>query len=217
MKAKIDAIIQREQAEYLENLHYKSTGLIAEMETFAATHRVPISDREVASFLAITAKAIGAKRVLEIGLAIGYGAIHLLRWMPDDGVVVAIEPDSEMIARADEFLTKANMRDRVEIKEGKALNVLPGLDGPFDLVYLDAVKEEYWDYLELSLPLLRVGGVVVCDNLLWGGKVANANGEDVDAATAALREFNKKFARHPHLHAEVLSFGDGLGYGVKLV
>src|ERR671929_2115278 len=97
MKARIDAILRSEQAEYLERLHPANEGLLAEMEAYAAEHRVPIADREVAMFLEITARAMGARRVLEIGMAIGYSVLHLLRGMPDDGLVVTIEPDEEMI------------------------------------------------------------------------------------------------------------------------
>src|SRR5919199_4144450 len=112
MKAKIDAIIQREQAEYLERLHPASEGLLAEMEAYAAEHRVPIADREVALFLEITARATGARRVLEFGMAIGYSVIHLLRGMPSDGRVTTIEPSEEMISRATGYLGRAGVGDR---------------------------------------------------------------------------------------------------------
>src|SRR5918998_329388 len=98
MKARIDAIIQRDQAEYLDRLLPSGTGLLAEMEEYAAAHRVPIADREVAAFLEITARATGARRVLEIGMAIGYSVIHLARGMGEGGLVVTIEPSDEMIA-----------------------------------------------------------------------------------------------------------------------
>ena len=217
MKAKIDAIIRREQAEYLEQLHPASTELLAEMEDYAAEHRVPIADREVALFLEITARATAARRVLEFGMAIGYSVLHLLRGMSADGLVVTIEPSAEMIARAQGFFARAEATGRVRIEQGYALEVLPRLDDTFDLLYLDAVKEEYADYLAAALPLLRVGGVVVADNLLWGGQVA---GEVRDAgqtaSTQALRLFNQRFVRHPQLRAAVLPVGDGLGYGVKV-
>ncbi|MFL6209073.1 MAG: O-methyltransferase [Pyrinomonadaceae bacterium] len=217
MKAKIDAIIQREQAEYLEQLHPASTDLLAEMEAYAAEHRVPIADREVALFLEITARATGARRVLEIGMAIGYSVLNLLRGMPTDGLVVTIEPSAEMIARAEEYFAQAQIGGRVRIERGRALDVLPQLEETFDLVYLDALKEEYEAYLDASLPLLRIGGVVIADNLLWGGQVA---GEVRDAgqtaSTQALRLFNQRFVRHPQLRAAVLPVGDGLGYGVKV-
>ena len=216
MKARLDALLQREQAEYLERLHPAGEGLIAEMESFAAEHRVPIADREVATFLEITARAIRARRVLEIGMAIGYAVVHLLRGM-DGGEVVTIEPDEEMIRRAASYFEREGVADRVRIERGFALDVLPRLSGEFDILYLDAVKEEYADYLRLSLPLLRAGGVVIADNLLWGGQVATEpRAPDQTVSTEALRKFNEQFVRHPQLRAQVLPVGDGLGYAVKL-
>lgn len=217
MKARIDAIIQREQALYLEQLHPPSAGVLAEMEADAETNSVPIADREVALFLEITARAIGAQRVLEIGMAIGYAVIHLLRGMPEDGQVVTIEPNDEMIRRATEYFARAGVTERVKIERGRALEVIPQLTGAFDLIYLDALKEEYADYLELSVPLLRTGGVVVADNLLWGGQVAGeVRSPDQTASTDSLRRFNQQFVRQQNLRAQILSVGDGLGYGVKL-
>ena len=216
MKARLDAIIQREQAEYLDHLLPASTGLIAEMEEYAAEHRVPIADREVALFLEITARAIRARRVLEIGMAISYSVIHLARGMSEDGLIVTIEPDEGMIARSEDYLGRAGLRERVRIERGRALEVIPRLSETFDLVFIDALKEEYGQYLDLAMPLLREGGVVIVDNLLWGGQVAGEiRSPDQTASTEALREFNQKFVRHPQLRAEVLSIGDGLGYGVK--
>lgn len=219
MKARFDAILQREQAEYLDRLTPANTGLLEEMERFAAEHRVPISDREVARFLEITARAIGARRVLEIGMAIGYGAMHFARAVPDDGLVVCIEPSEDMIAASESYLSRAGLRERVRVERGKALDVLPRLSAEtFDLLYFDAVKEEYSQYLELAVPLLRVGGVVLADNLLWGGLVAKSDPPPAEklASTQGLREFNQLFVRHPQLLSVVLPFGDGLGYGVKI-
>ena len=217
MKAKLDAIIQREQAEYLDNLLTPSDDLLAEMENYAAEHSVPIADREVALFLEITARAVNAKRALECGMAIGYSVIHLLRGMQDGGRVVTIDPSDEMIAAAEGYLHREGLRDRVDIHKGYALEVIPQLSETFDLLFIDAVKEEYRGYLDLALPKLRTGGVVICDNLLWGGQVAGEIlSEDQQASTEALREFNQYFVNHPQLRAQVLAVGDGLGYGVKI-
>jgi caffeoyl-CoA O-methyltransferase len=217
MKASLDAILNRQQAEYLDNLLPPSEGLLAEMEAYAAEHRVPIADREVALFLAITARAIKARRVLECGMAIGYSVIHLVRGMADDGLVITIDPSDEMIKAASEYFERARVTDRVRIEKGYALEVIPRLNETFDLVFIDAVKEEYRGYLDLALPKLRAGGVVVCDNLLWGGQVAGEiRSADQKSSTEALREFNRYFVSHPQLRAEVLAVGDGLGYGVKI-
>ena len=218
MKASLDAVIKPEQAEYLERLLPANVGLLAEMEEYAAEHNVPIADREVARFLEITARSTGARRALEIGMAIGYSVIHLARGMGEGGLVVTIEPSEEMIARSVEFVGRAGFADRLKIERGYALEVLPRLAGEtFDLLFIDAVKEEYSQYLELALPMLRAGGVVVVDNLLWGGQVAGEiRAPEQTASTQALREFNQVFVRHPQLLAVVLPVGDGLGYAVKV-
>jgi predicted O-methyltransferase YrrM len=213
MKAKIDAIIQRDQAEYLDQLLTQDDPLLAEMEAYAAEHKVPIADREVARFLEITARASDARKVLEIGMAIGYSVVHLARGVGAQGTVVTIEPNEEMISAATGYLKRADVLDRVEMERGKALDVMPTLEETFDLLFIDAVKEEYLQYLDLGLERLRTGGVVIVDNLLWGGRVATG---DTESSTVALREFNRYFLNHPQLIAEVLPVGDGLGYAVKL-
>jgi len=194
-----------------------NSGLLREMEEYAAEHNVPIADREVALFLEITARAMAARRVLEIGMAIGYSVVHLAQGMSVDGLVFTIEPSDEMIRVAEVFLTRAGIRERVHIERGRALDVMPTLKETFDIVYLDAMKEEYSDYLELAIPMLRLGGVVIADNVLWGGQVAGEiRSEDQVASTEALREFNQRLVHHPQLRANILSFGDGVAYAIKI-
>ena len=214
MKARLDAIIKREQAEYLDQLLPQRDPLLEEMEKYAAEHRVPIADVEVARFLQISARVSNAKRALEIGMAISYSVIYLLRGMGRDGLVVTIEPNDEMIRASEDYLGRAGLRDQVRIERGKALDVMPRLDETFDLLFIDAVKEEYRRYLDLGLERLKTGGLVIVDNLLWGGKVADES-EQSDSSTLALRDFNHYFVNHPQLQAEVLPVGDGLGYAVK--
>ena len=213
MKAKFDAIIQPEQAQYLDGLLTQNDPLLAEMEAYAAEHRVPIADREVARFVEITARITGARKALEIGMAIGYTVVHLARGMGENGRVVTIDPSDEMINAATGYLKRAGLLARVAIERGKALEVMPHLEETFDLLFIDAVKEEYSQYLDLGLQRLKTGGVVIVDNLLWGGQVATGNTE---TSTVALREFNTYFINHPQLIAEVLAVGDGLGYAVKI-
>lgn len=216
MKDSIDAILRREQAEYLDNLLPESDALPGEMERFAAENNVPVADREVALFLEITARAMSARRVLEIGMAIGYSVVYLARAMGEDGLIVTIEPDDEMIERAEDFLTRGGVRGRVRIERGRALDVMPRLTETFDLIFIDAVKEEYSAYLDAALPLLRAGGAIIADNVLWKGQVAGeVRSEKQRDSTEALRRFNEKFMRHPQLRAVIVPIGDGLGYGVK--
>src|SRR5262249_24982268 len=107
---------------------------------------------------------------------------------------------------------------KIEIIEAKALVTLPSLRGPFDLAYIDAVKEEYPDYLEQIVPRLRPGGVLIADNVLWKGQVATGRllSRDQRESTEALKRFNGRLTTHPDLHATVLPVGDGLGYAIKI-
>ncbi len=218
MKAQVGLIIHQEQEAYLEQLLPERDLLLREMERFADEHHIPIADPEVATFLEITVRALQAQRVLEVGTAIGYADIFMARAMAPQGRVVTIDISAEMIGRAKAYAKRAGLEDRVEFHEGPALTVIPTLEGPFDLVYLDAVKGEYRDYLDLALPLMRTGGVVVCDNVLWRGQVASGrlSGEQCRQPTEALRGFNDYFVHHPQLLAQILPVGDGLAYGVKV-
>src|SRR5207237_8974052 len=112
------------------------------------------------------------------------------------------------------LLDRGRVGDRIEVRNGKGLEELPKLRGPFDLAFIDALKPEYEGYLAAVLPLLRSGGTVAVDNLLWGGRASGAVAAD-DASTNAIREFNRKFVKHPSLDATILPVGDGLGIGVK--
>jgi caffeoyl-CoA O-methyltransferase len=214
MKHGTAAILRPEQEAYLDRLLPPRDPLLREMEERAAREDVPISDPEVGKLLGVLARATGARRILEIGAAIGYGAIWLARGAPE-ARVQSIDVDPERLAVAREYLERAGLADRVELIEGAALEVIHRLDGPFDLVYVDAVKTDYRRYLDSVLPKLRVGGVIVCDNLLWGGRVA-APGEDQDRDADALRAFNGYLMMHPQLQAVVLPLGDGVGLATKI-
>ena len=218
MKDRIGLILHPEQEKYLERLLPDQDPLLLEMERFAEVHGVPIADREVATFLEITVRTIGAKRVLEVGTAIGYADIFMARALPPDGKVVTIDVSEEMIGKASDFVKRAGVADRVEFHNGPALTIIPTLGGSFDLVYLDAVKEEYVAYLDLVLPLTRIGGVFICDNVLWKGQVASGRllADRYRRSTEALRAFNDYFVNHPGLLGQILPLGDGLAYGVKV-
>jgi len=205
-------ILRPEQEDYLERLLPPRDPILREMEEQAAREDVPISDPEVGRLLSILARSLGARLILEVGTAIGYGTLCLARGAPE-ARVVSIDTDPERLATARRYLDRAGVAGRVELIEGAALDVLHRLEGPFDLVYLDAVKTEYRRYLDQVLPRMRTGGLLVCDNLLWSGRVAAA---DEDQDTEALRAFNGYLMMHPQLQAVVLSVGDGLGVAVKL-
>jgi caffeoyl-CoA O-methyltransferase len=206
-------ILLPEQEAYLNRLLPPRDALLREMEEEGERDGIPISAPELGRLLEIVARGSGARRILEIGTAIGYGTLCLARGAPE-ARVVTIDTDPARLARARGYLERAGVADRVELREGKALAVLPTLAPPFDLAYVDAVKNEYRRYLDLLLPLLRVGGLVVIDNLLWSGRVADP-GDGDDPEADALRAFNGYLAIHPQLAAVVLPLGDGVGLATK--
>lgn len=213
MKDRADAILRPEQARYLDALLPSRDALLAEMEAHAAERGVPISDPEVGRLLALLARSRGARLILEVGTAIGYGTLCMARAAPD-ARVVTLESDPEMAAAARGFLARGGVLERVEIVEGPALERLHALEGRFDLAYLDAAKREYRRYLDAVLPRLAVGGLVVADNLLWKGRVADPPQED-DPDADALRAFNAYLMSHPQLVSVVLPLGDGVGLAAK--
>jgi len=205
-----DAILGAEQAAYLEGIETPRDALLAEMEGYARDRRQPISDPEVASFLAVTTRACGATRIVEVGTNIGYGAIVLARAGGPSARVVTIENDPETVKVARDFIARAGLEAQIEVRQGDALAELEAITGEIDLVYIDCVKEHYPRYLELVLPKLSARGVVVADNVLWKGLVAVSDiPESEKARVEALRAFNRALVSDPRLRAVVLPLGDG--------
>lgn len=214
MKHGDSPILRSEQERYLERLLPPRDAILRDMEELARREEIPITDPEVARLLSVLARATGARSILEVGTAIGYGTLWLARGAPE-ARVSTIDVDAGQLARARSFLDRAGVLDRVELIEGAALDVIPRLPGPFDLIFVDAVKEEYRRYLDLSLPRLRVAGMLVFDNVLWGGHVAEPPADEEDARADALRAFNGYLMMHPQLSSIVLPLGDGVGLATK--
>ncbi len=154
--------------------------------------------------LQLFAEMVGARRVLEIGTLGGYSAINLARGMAEDGALISLEIDERHAEIARQNVERAGLGGRVEIRVGDARELLAELaennEGPFDLVFIDADKEGYPEYLEWALGLTRPGSLILGDNTIWGGSVLDPQ----DAPTRAIRDFNEKIARDPRLLAIVL-------------
>lgn len=163
--------------------------------------------------LQVLLRAVGANRVLEVGTLGGYSAIWIARALPAAGQVVTIEAEPRHAAFAEAWLRRAGLADRVEVRVGRALDVLPAFDGErFDAVFLDADKEPLPRYFEWALRLLRPGGLLVADNALWGGRVLDASVDDAD--TRGVREFNRLLATDPRVTGIVVPTHDGVGFGI---
>ncbi len=211
MKDRIDAILRRNQAEYLENLLPPRDALLERMEKFAEENDHPIADPEVAQLIRALVRVKRPRRLIEVGTNIGYSVIAMGRECDAEAVVETIEIDHNTLTTARRFVAEASLPCRVVFHEGAALEVLPRLTGPFDFVFIDCVKTEYEDYLDALLPKIERGGVIVCDNLLWKGQVAAG---EHDRATDALRAFNKRISGDPRLITSILAVGDGTGVSV---
>lgn len=213
MKDRLDAILRRNQAEYLESILPPRDALLEEMEKFAAENDHPIADPEVAHLMRALARMKRPRRLLEVGTNIGYSVVVLGRECDPESVIETIEIDHNTLTTAKRFVAEAALPCRVVFHEGAALDVLPRLTGPFDFVFIDCVKSEYGAYLDALLPKLERDAVIVYDNLLWKGQVAAGVH---DAPTDALRAFNKRISNDPRLLTTILPVGDGTGISVVI-
>ena len=170
---------------------------------------IPAVATETGALLRFFARSIRARHVCEVGTGGGYSGLWLLGGMDPRGSLTTIELDAENQALAQRAFTEARYSDRVRSMLGPALTVLPKLaDGNYDIVFLDAVKSEYVEYLQHAKRLLRSGGLLLADNTLWGNKVVDDSVADDD--TDAIREFNESVREDRTLHSTLLSIGDGL-------
>lgn len=214
MKGDAGAILRPDQESYLDRLLPPRDALLTEMEEHAGRDGIPVADPEVGRLLEVLARASRARRIVELGTAIGYGTLLLARGAPE-ARVVTIDHDPAMLATARGYLERGDVLDRVELVEGEALEAIAGLTPPFDLAWVDAAKADYRRYLDRLLPLITVGGLLVFDNLLWKGRVAEPPDDD-DPAADHLRAFNGYLMIHPQLAASVVPLGDGVGLATKL-
>lgn len=208
------ASISERDLAYLEEIHAPLEGVFARMDEEGGRENIPIVGTAVGRALRVLVRATGARRVVEVGTAIGYSALWMALALPEDGELVTIDPDRSRTDRARRFWEEAGVGRRIRVENAPALEVLPRLAGPFDLAFIDALKHEYQAYLEECLRLLRPGGTLLVDNLLWSGR-ASGSTPDESADTQAIRAFNAAFVRDARLDATILPVGDGLGVGVK--
>jgi predicted O-methyltransferase YrrM len=199
---------------YIEGLAQPVHPTLLEIERAARaeTPRVPILSRAGGRVLA--ALAHGRRRILEVGTAFGYSTLWMALAQPPNGTIATIDPDTTRTGRARAWWREAGIADeRITVVSSPALEALaagdPALKGPFDLVFIDALKPEYLDYLEGFRQRLVRDALVVADNVLWSGRVARG-GLGEDASTAALQRFNTAVLGDPAFSATILPVGDGL-------
>ena len=188
-------------------------------ETRAATrwHPMQISP-EQGAFMQWLVRLIGAKRTIEVGTFTGYSALVVAEALPSDGRVIACDISTEWTAIGRPFWERAGVADKIDLRLRPAIETLDeiiadGGAGGFDFAFIDADKVNYDAYYERCLTLLRRGGVIGIDNVLWGGRVANEDANDED--TRAIRALNRKVHADQRVHVSMLPIGDGLTLAVK--
>lgn len=201
--------IQDDVEEYLYQLLPGRDPVIGEMENYAAEHRVPIIGPAVARLLALFVQVSGAKRIFEMGSAIGYSTIWLARAAGPKGKVYYTDGDPANAERARGYFQKAGVAKRIKMEVGNALELVKKAPGKFDLIFNDVDKHEYPDALRAALPKLRRGGLFITDNTLWSGKAARPAAPD-DAATLGVQEFNRLVYVSKKLYPVLIPLRDGV-------
>jgi caffeoyl-CoA O-methyltransferase len=201
--------IQDDVEEYLYGLLPERDAVIAEMEKYAEEHRVPIIGPAVARLLALLVQTSGAKRIFEMGSAIGYSTIWLARAAGPKAQVFYTDGNPENAKRAQEYFKRAGVAKRVRVQVGDAMALLKKTPGTFDYIFNDVDKHQYPDALRTALPKLRRGGLLITDNTLWSGKAARPAAPD-DADTQGVQEFNRLVYASKELYPVLIPLRDGV-------
>jgi predicted O-methyltransferase YrrM len=203
---------------YLGSLNQLSDSILQDIAREGAERDLPIIDAEVGALLRVLASAIDATRILEIGTAIGYSGLWLAGALPPDGTLLTLELNAERARIARQNFARAGLAKQVTVVVGDARLLTAKLSGPFDLVFHDGDKKLYSVLLESLVNLLRPGGLLITDNVLWNGEVVpgfvstpERNADD----TRAIAEYNERLNAHPELMTTTLPLRDGVSISVK--
>jgi len=204
--------------QYLAGLNRAGDPVLDEIARDNATRGLPLVDAEVGALLRVLATAAAATRILEIGTAVGYSGIWLAGALPPGGMLLTMELNEERAREARDNFAKAGLADRVSVIVGDAQLKIAKVSGPFDLIFQDGDKMLYGPLLDRLVDLLRPGGLLVTDNVLWSGEVvpgyAAAPTQDPDS-TRAIAAYNVRIASHPGLITATVPLRDGVSVSVK--
>ena len=210
-------IVTSAVSDYFNNLRAQPDPVLAEMEEHAARDGIPIVVPETGALLHVLALCRGARRIVEVGTAIGVSTLYLARALQHDGVVVTFEIDPDRQAAARGYLERAGVIDRIDLRLQDARQGLESLEGQFDMAFIDGVKTEYGEYFDALLPLLGSGAVLAVDNVLMSGAVAEGRSdghwsqEQIDRA----RAFNQRLLDNEQLVGTLTPVGDGVLVAVR--
>jgi predicted O-methyltransferase YrrM len=192
--------------------------VLDDMEARAREHGFPIVGRATGRFLEVAARSIGARRVMELGSGYGYSAYWFARAVGADGLVVCTDGDAANAGRAQDYLTRAGVWDRIRYRVGDALAGFEEEEGEFDVVYCDVDKDGYPDCWRAARDRIRVGGLYLCDNVLWSGQVATADPESGGSGglVAAIREHNRLIAEDERYVSTLNPVRDGVMMALRV-
>jgi predicted O-methyltransferase YrrM len=203
---------------YLSGLNRAHDAVLDDIARAGSEANLPLIDAEVGALLRVLATAIGARRILEIGTCVGYSGIWLAGALPNDGMLITMEKDADRARIAKANFERAGLADRVSIMTGDAQLKIVKVAGPFDLIFQDGHKPLYNTLLDPLVSLLRPGGLLVTDNVLWDGEVVpgfvdspKKNADD----TRAIVEYNQRISAHPQLLTSIVPLRDGVAISVK--
>lgn len=186
--------------------------LFAEIEKYADEHNVPIINKDSRQLLMDTVKKNAPKSILEVGTAVGYSALVMAENMPPNGKIITIEQDANRIDTAYDFITRAGRIEQIQLMDGDASVILDQLEGTFDMVFIDAAKGQYLDYLEKVMDKLSVGAVIVADNVLFRGMVMSNEPplKRYRTIVKRLREYLDFVNQDPRFSTTIYEEGDGV-------
>lgn len=210
----MNGITEKKTEKYLYSLLPRRDGVLREMERYAAKHDVPIVGPACGRLLHQMARMIGARRVFEMGSAIGYSTLWLARAVGPEGKVFYTDGDPANARRAEGYLRRAGVLDRIRILQGDALQSLESTEGEFDLIFNDVSKTQYPEVFRLAIPRLRSGGLFITDNVLYSGRAAKPAGKR-NAETLAIQKFNRLVYRSPELFTTIIPLRDGFAVCLK--
>ena len=203
---------------YLEGLNQLTDPVLRDIARDGDRQKLPLIDAEVGALLRVLATAIGATRILEIGTAIGYSGIWLAGALPADGMLVTMEVNPGRARAARENIARAGLASRVSVIVGDAERLLKKVAGPFDLIFQDGDKKLYTLLLNRLVELLRPGGLLITDNVLWDGEVVPgfvARPQRSSEDTQAISAYNQRLASDARLLTTWLPLRDGVAISVK--
>ena len=217
----LDAIVTPYVTSYIRSKTYHNDELLKELENYAYENKVPIAEPETARLVSVLTKLVKPKKILEVGCAIGYSAIIMSRSLADGGKIITLEYDKDTALKAKENIKKAGLEDKITVVCADAKDYLSYLDESesFDMISLDGPKAHYLFMLDDAVRLLKKGGLLISDNVLFKGMTADDAHYARRKVTIInrLREYIDTLMSHPQLETAILSQGDGVTLSVKTI